>query len=349
MLALPLRFTIASTVWLEPTSIRRFRADLLRWFRREQRDLPWRATKDPYRILVSEVMLQQTRVAVVKDRYRDFLRRFPTAAKLAKATEQAVLAAWSGLGYYRRARNLHAAARSIVTWGSFPRSAEELEQLPGVGRYTAAAVASIAFGEPVALVDGNVKRVLQRVAGRELSDDECWNAANQFLAKKAPGDFNQAMMELGAVICLPGEPLCSQCPVATDCSSQGAGSKRKPRARLKAKVSYGLAHRDGRVFLQQRHKSATLMPGMWELPAHEGRGTPMLTVRHSITTTDYMVQVIPRKKEGREGRWVDLRTVERLPLTGLTRKILMKLGLLESFPRGLESSVGKNRKHPAYE
>ena len=293
-------------------------------------------------------MLQQTRVAVVKDRYLDFLRRFPSAAKLAKAKEQAVLAAWSGLGYYRRARNLHAAARRIVARGSFPRSAEELGQLPGVGRYTAAAVASIAFGEPVALVDGNVKRVLQRIAGRELSDDECWNAAKQLLAKKSPGDFNQAMMELGAVICLPGEPLCSQCPIAMDCSSQGAGSKPKPKTRLKAKVSYRLAHRDGCVFLQQRHKSAALMPGMWELPAHEGRGTPMLTVRHSITTTDYMVQVFPSKKKGREGRWVDLRNVERLPLTGLTRKILMKLGLLKPFSIGLEPSVGKNRRHLAY-
>jgi len=317
-------------VWLEPTSIRRFRADLLRWFLKEQRDLPWRATKDPYRILVSEIMLQQTRVAVVKDRYRDFLRRFPSTAALARANEQAVLAAWSGLGYYRRARNLHAAARSIVKSGSFPRSAEKLEQLPGVGRYTAAAVASIAFSEAVALVDGNVKRVLRRVAGRELSDQECWKSAEQLLAKKSPGDFNQAMMELGAIVCLPGEPLCSRCPVAGECSSQGAGSRSKPKSRLKAAVSYGLAHRSGQIFLRQRQKSATLMPGMWELPAHNGKGLPILTVRHSITTTDYTVQVFSGRANARAGRWVDLRTLENFPLTGLTRKILMKTGLLQS-------------------
>jgi A/G-specific adenine glycosylase len=317
-------------VWLEQTSIRRFRADLLRWFRKEQRDLPWRATKDPYRILVSEIMLQQTRVAVVKDRYRDFLHRFPSAAKLAKANEQAVLAAWSGLGYYRRARNLHAAVRKIMNSGSFPRTTEKLEQLPGVGRYTAAAVASIAFGEAVALVDGNVKRVLRRVAGRELSDHECWQSAQMLLAEKAPGDFNQAMMELGAIVCLPGEPLCSQCPIADECRSQGAGSRNKPKLRLKATASYGLAYRSGRIFLRQRRKSATLMPGMWELPAHNGEGTAILTVRHSITTTDYTVRVFSCRANTRAGRWVDLRTLEKFPLTGLTRKILMKTGLLES-------------------
>ena len=279
-------------------------------------------------------MLQQTRVAVVKDRYSYFLSRFPSAARLAKAREQTVLAAWSGLGYYRRARNLHAAARNIVKSGSFPRSAEKLQQLPGIGRYTAAAVASIAFGEPVALVDGNVKRVLRRVAGREMSDHEYWNSAEELLAKRASGDFNQAMMELGAIICLPGEPLCSQCPVVRDCSSQGAGSRREPKSRLKAKLSYALARRNGSVFLQQRHESATLMPGMWELPAHQGRGTPILTVRHSITTTDYTVQVFPGRENGREGRWVPLRTVQSLPLSGLTRKILMKTGLLGSVPQG---------------
>jgi len=332
-------------VWLEPKSIRRFRADLLRWFRKEQRDLPWRATSDPYRILVSEIMLQQTRVTVVKERYRDFLRRFPSAARLAKANEQSVLAAWSGLGYYRRARNLHAAAKSIVKSGCFPHTAEQLEQLPGIGRYTAAAVASIAFGEAVALVDGNVKRVLRRVAGRELSDQECWEAAQLLLARKAAGDFNQAMMELGAIICLPGEPLCSQCPVVGDCSARGPGSSINRKSRLKATVGYELAHRDGRVFLRQRQKSASLMPGMWELPAHNTNGTPILTVRHSITTTDYTVRVFPGRAKGRDGRWVDLRAVENFPLTGLTRKILMKTGLLESSMQGQQPGSEKNRKH----
>ncbi len=182
----------------------------------------------------------------------------------------------------------------------------------------------------MALVDGNVKRVLRRVAGQQLSDQECWASAQRLLAENAPGDFNQAMMELGAIVCLPGEPLCSRCPVAGECSSQGAGSRSKPKSRLKAAVSYGLAHRSGQIFLRQRQKSATLMPGMWELPAHNGEGVPILTVRHSITTTDYTVQVFSGRANARAGRWVDLRTLENFPLTGLTRKILMKTGLLQS-------------------
>ncbi|HEY6249070.1 MAG TPA: A/G-specific adenine glycosylase, partial [Candidatus Angelobacter sp.] len=162
-------------------SRRKFRNALLRWFDREKRDLPWRGETDPYRILVSEIMLQQTRVAVVKDRYKTFLRQFPTVSRLARASENSVLAAWSGLGYYRRARALHAAARHICEAGRFPGSAVELAELPGIGRYTAAAVASIAFGEPVAVVDGNVKRVLQRLSGRELSSDAYWQTAQDLL------------------------------------------------------------------------------------------------------------------------------------------------------------------------
>src|SRR5262245_57893662 len=145
-----------------------FRRELLRWFDREQRRLPWRGQRDPYRILVSEIMLQQTRVAVVEDRYKKFLRQFPTIERLARAREQTVLAAWSGLGYYRRARNLHAAAKTVTRNGAFPRTALQLSELPGVGRYTANAVASIAFGEPVPVVDGNVKRVLARLLGSAL-------------------------------------------------------------------------------------------------------------------------------------------------------------------------------------
>ncbi len=315
---------------LDSSSIRQFRTNLLRWFRKEQRALPWRETKDPYRILVSEIMLQQTRVAVVEDRYKMFLRQFPTAQRLARAREQTVLAAWSGLGYYRRARNLHAAAKEIVSEGGFPSSAATLQELPGVGRYTAAAVASIAFNEPVAVVDGNVKRVLRRVAGRHLSDDECWLAAEQLLARNHPGDFNQAMMELGALVCLPGVPLCGQCPVARQCIGRGALAKAKSKPRLKATVQHVLSHRDRSVYLQQRAKSASLMPGMWELPARKatGKGLPLLTVRHAITTTDYTVSVFKGPDRVRGGRWVTLQSVEKLPLTGLTRKILRKLELL---------------------
>lgn len=308
----------------------KFRANLLRWFRKEQRALPWRETKNPYRILVSEIMLQQTRVAVVEDRYKKFLRQFPTAKRLANSREQTVLAAWSGLGYYRRARYLHAAAKKIVGNGGFPRSAAALEELPGVGRYTAAAVASIAFGEPVAVVDGNVKRVLRRISGNHLSDDQCWLAAEQLLARNHPGDFNQAMMELGALICLPGTPLCAQCPVARHCISRGAMAKTESRARLKASVHQSLLQRNGSIYLQQRKKSASLMPGMWELPVRNANkeDIPLLTLRHAITTTDYTVSVFKGPAGARGGRWVSLRSIEKLPLTGLTRKVLRKLELL---------------------
>jgi A/G-specific adenine glycosylase len=306
-----------------------FRRLLLAWFDREKRDLPWRGASDPYRILVSEIMLQQTRVAVVEDRYRKFLRQFPTVKRLAGAREQTVLAAWSGLGYYRRARSLHAAAKLIRRHGVFPASAVALQDLPGVGRYTANAVASIAYGEPVAVVDGNVKRVLRRLQARTPADDQCWETAGRFLDEKRPGDFNQAMMELGALVCLPGKPLCAKCPVAGLCASRGPEPRRKQVPRRKAVLNYVLAGRNRSILLQQRPESSSLMPGMWELPSLEAAPTgkePILRLRHSITTTDYSVLVfVAKERTRRHGRWVTLRTAERLALTGLARKILHRL------------------------
>jgi A/G-specific adenine glycosylase len=307
-------------------NVKKFRKRLLRWFGREKRALPWRGESDPYRILVSEIMLQQTRVAVVEERYRTFLRQFPTVKRLAGAREQTVLAAWSGLGYYRRARSLHASARLIARASSFPQTSADLRGLPGVGRYTANAVASIAFCEPVPVVDGNVKRVLQRMLARGLTDDQCWQAAGELLEKRRPGDFNQALMELGALLCLPGKPLCKNCPVAALCSSRGAGAARKQSPRRKAVLNYALARRNGHVLLHQRPHSSSLMPGMWELPECRkelSRRKPLLQVKHSITVTDYAVRVFADKQSpAADGRWVPLRRVERLALTGLARKIL---------------------------
>src|SRR5262249_40548632 len=180
-----------------------FRKLLLRWYATHRRQLPWRGQTDPYRILVSEIMLQQTRVAVVEDRYKKFLRQFPSIRVLARAPEQTVLAAWSGLGYYRRARSLPAAAKQGPRPGRVSCTSFELQALPGVGRYTANAVASIAFAEPVPVVDGNVQRVLHRLLGRPLSLELCWRASEELLDTSRPGDFNQAMMELGALVCLP--------------------------------------------------------------------------------------------------------------------------------------------------
>jgi A/G-specific adenine glycosylase len=321
--------------FLDSSLLRSFRNDLLGWFEREKRNLPWRGEADPYRILVSEIMLQQTRVAVVKQRYTMFVERFPNVTRLARAREESVLAAWSGLGYYRRARALHAAVKHIQKKRVFPGSAAELAKLPGIGRYTAAAVASIAFGEPIALVDGNVKRVLQRLTGKDLSTDANWRTAQELLEKREPGNFNQALMELGAVVCIPGQPLCHRCPVARFCSwplsPRNTVSAKTPERRRKATLSYILVQKNGSVFLRQRPTSLSLMPGMWELPqANVPRnGNPVLRLRHSITNTDYTVHVFTAAhRKSCPGSWVEIGKVNRLPLTGLARKILRRLDLL---------------------
>jgi A/G-specific adenine glycosylase len=314
-----------------------FRRLLLGWYGESQRKLPWRGTTNPYHILVSEIMLQQTRVAVVEERYRKFIMQFPSAERLARAKEATVLAAWSGLGYYRRARALHGAAKEIVRRGSFPRTTPHLMELPGVGRYTSAAVASIAFGEPVAVVDGNVKRVIDRLVNRKaalaapIAEERYWEIAVQLLDRQSPGDFNQAMMELGALVCLPAQPLCHACPVADLCGARGPTEKAERPARRKAELHYALARKNGSILLRQRNKQSSLMPGMWELPEIEEASKlsklPLLKLRHAITTTDYTVFVHAGNNRKRQtDRWVALRSAYRLPLTGLTRKIIRGLG-----------------------
>jgi len=311
------------------------RKSLLAWYDEHRRDLPWRETRDPYRIWISEIMLQQTRVAAVLPRYENFLRRFPSVQQLASAKLESVLAEWSGLGYYHRARNLHAAARVIAQerGGKFPRNAEAWRNLPGIGRYTAAAIASIAFDEPVAVLDGNVERVLQRVTQRNHSNSEWWRLAQNLLDHGRPGDFNQAMMELGATVCVPGRPLCERCPIRRFCRTRGRGGEAsaKPRQR-KASLAYGLATRRGTVLLVQRAANESLMAGMWELPRVEALdpGGVLFRVRHSITTTDYAVTVVQRSAEDvQQGGWVRISRVNELPLTGLAKKILRKAKIIE--------------------
>ena len=248
---------------------RQFRVRLLAWYDAHARDLPWRKSRDPYRVWVSEIMLQQTRVAAVIEHYHEFLRRFPTVEKLAAAREASVLAAWSGLGYYRRARMLHAAAKVVVREldGNFPGTTEGWQELTGIGRYTAAAIASIAFGAAVAVVDGNVERVLQRNAGKRIAGEELWREADRLLDCGRPGDFNQAMMELGATVCTPRAPACLMCPVVELCATRGelAGLSKAARQK-KREIHYALDCRDGRILLVQRPRDARLMAGMWELP-----------------------------------------------------------------------------------
>jgi len=319
---------------------KKFRRRLLAWYQRHRRDLPWRANRDPYRVWLSEIMLQQTRVAAVIEHYQEFLRRFPTVEKLAAAREASVLATWSGLGYYRRARMLHAAAKIVVREyaGRFPTTVEGWRALPGIGRYTAAAIASIAFDQPVAVVDGNVERVLQRVSGTRLSGEELWDAANDLLNTKRPGDFNQAMMELGAVVCTPRAPGCLTCPVVELCVTRGETAlKAKPARQNKREIHYALVRRDGdrrdgEVFLIRRPPDASLMPGMWELPEltnRNGAGSPSFTLRHSITTTDYTVRVWHAAVPARiDGKWIPTGRVGQVALTGLAQKILRKAEML---------------------
>jgi len=308
---------------------RRFATRLLRWYDKNQRSLPWRGECDPYRVWVSEIMLQQTRVNAVKDHYRLFLDRFPTVDALAHAKPAAVLAAWSGLGYYRRARALHAASRQVSKAEQFPKSSAEWRQLPGIGRYTAAAIASIAFGERCAAVDGNVERVLGRMFG--LSPAECWDAAEQLLSRTRPGDFNQALMELGATVCLPRTPMCEACPVAKHCRGRQI-IKAPAQSRKTLEVAFELLRRGGSIRMVRRPHTASLMPGMWELPASilDRDRRPLLEVRHSITDTDYRVYVYESAARGKTapGTWVQVSRISELPLTGLTRKILRRLSII---------------------
>jgi len=298
-----------------------FHESLSAWYREHARKLPWRGVNDPYATWLSEIMLQQTRVATVIDRYQEFLVRFPALSDLAHAEESEVLALWSGLGYYRRARMLHRGAQFVVREleGKLPRTAVELRTLPGVGAYTAAAIASIAFGESVAVVDGNVERVLLRIMG--LPEESSGKgrarvgraaaslvpaAAKRKGRSNPPGDHNQAMMELGATICLPKSPLCQQCPVFAYCRTRGEHVT-EPREKQKSSiVAHLLAVRklgtETEVLLERRSTAASLMPGMLELPplpltATKGR-EPVLRVRHAITNTNYYAQIFSEGAAG---------------------------------------------------
>lgn len=309
---------------------RGFRRRLLRWYERNRRALPWRETREPYRVWVSEIMLQQTRVNAVLGHYRRFLERFPDMRTLAAAKEADVLAAWSGLGYYRRARMMHAAAKQVAAEdGDFPAAYDVLRGLPGIGRYTAAAIASIAGNEPRAVVDGNVERVVERLAGRAVPTAQVWDFAQRLLDTRRPGEFNQAMMELGALVCTPVSPRCGECPAREYCGAQGKLRTPTQAPRKQEVVGYVFARKQGRVLLVQREAQARLMAGMWELPEVEPNGVkPVLELRHAITTTDYRVKVYAGTSG--EGQWITTRRLARLPLTGLARKVLTRLGAIAS-------------------
>ena len=352
---------------MKPPAHLPLRRALLTWYDQNRRDLPWRRTCDPYHIWISEIMLQQTRVAAVIPRYEEFLLRFPSVQKLAAARESAVLAQWSGLGYYRRARNLHTAAKIIAREKIFPQNAEAWRTLPGIGRYTAAAIASIAFAEPVAVVDGNVERVLQRLAGSALTSKDLWQRAQWQLSPSRPADFNQAMMELGAMVCTPRQPKCDACPIRNWCATQGESPRTTPpQSQSRKEIWHTLDQRGGHIRMVQRPAKSSLMAGMWELPPAEPSITSNLksspaAKRRKITAhgaSRESAAPASRAPNGRKnghetswrtfrhsitvtnytvhvicspaarGQWMPIERISDVPITGLTRKILKAAGII---------------------
>ena len=330
----------------------KLRRKLLNWYQRHRRDLPWRRTRDPYRVWLAEVMLQQTRVAAVEPYYQRFLQLFPSVEALARARPQTVLRAWAGLGYYARARALQAAARQIRTRGCFPSTYPEWRSLPGVGPYTAAAVASIAFGQPHAVVDGNVRRVLARLF---TCDEELEKKAAALLDRTRPGDFNQALMELGATVCRPRAPLCPKCPLAGHCQAQQTGAvARFPAPRLgrplqQFRLKLALVECDGRVLLAPP-SGRGWWPRFWSLPELPHPLLDQLgrvsSFRHAVTYRNIQVQVfraqlkrIKRQRITRQPaasatgslRLMDRAELRRLPLSTPSRKALVLAAANRSF------------------
>lgn len=277
------------------TSLRR---KLLRWYDKHRRQLPWRdRSDDPYAQWVAEIMLQQTRVDTVIDYYVRFMKRFPTVAGLARARHETVLKHWEGLGYYRRALALHRAATQIADDGEgLPKSADEWKRLPGVGTYTSAAIASIAYGEPIAAVDGNVARVVARLFG--VTQDvlspsgraQVQRIADQLVPRKRPGDFNQAWMDLGSSVCTPTAPDCDRCPLKTECVAVQRGSahllpvRKRSRPKKSVALAVGVIRDDHRMLVRRRPKGG-LWSGLWEFPNIETSRAKRSALRDVIELT----------------------------------------------------------------
>jgi A/G-specific adenine glycosylase len=338
------------------------RARLLRWYRRHRRPLPWRRVSDAYTVWVAETMLQQTRSETVRAYYHRFLRRFPTLASLARAPESAVLAQWSGLGYYARARNLRRAAQQVLALhgGRLPADAAQLRELPGIGRYTAGAVASIAFGVRAAALDGNVARVLCRhfeIPGSPSSPAvarRLWEVADALVQRRSPGEWNQALMELGATVCRAKAPRCSRCPLRSTCAAHRSGRVdlfpapgRRPVVRRARRACVVLER--GTRTLVARREEGKLLHGLWEFPSREvpdarlphavacelaatigaPRGGLRLAgkIEHTIMNRRIETQVfIARVGEGfmirlRGGRWLRWSELAALPLSAASLRI----------------------------
>ncbi len=338
----------------------RQRRGLLDWYRRNRRELPWRKTKDPYRIWVSEVMLQQTTVKTMLPYYARFVASFPSVERLAAAPEEAVLGAWSGLGYYHRARNLRRGAAHVVArhGGRFPKTLEAALAVPGVGLYTASAILSIAYAVALPVVDGNVRRVLARLLvlrGPEWkTDGPFYNRAEELLDREQPGDWNQALMELGATLCTPQQPACPACPLRVSCGARAQGiteelpEGRPRRASVDVTVAAALIERRGRILLVRREQGR-LLDRMWEIPQTSlaSRGYPDLVrevrerhgldivpgalvarTRHAITFRRIRVEAYRARlacaplEDAERLRWAAPDELASTPTSSLTRKLL---------------------------
>jgi len=342
---------------------------LLPWYDKTKRDLPWRNTNDPYSIWVSEIMLQQTQVKTVIPYYERWIKTLPTIDKLANAPEQRILKLWEGLGYYTRAKNLKKSAKMICKEmnGKLPNTVKNLQNLPGIGRYTAGAISSIAFGLKAPVLDGNVKRVLSRLFcinknGTASAFENClWKKAEDLLPVRRPGDFNQALMELGATVCIPGSPICQQCPLRTICKAflknkvNEFPPSKKIKSSKKIEVSAGIIIKNKKVYIQQRLKNG-LMGGLWEFPGgkrEQGESSEeclkreikeelrvnvaslnkVMTIKHTYTQFRVTLTVFNCKLQKKQIRpdgweqwkWVSLSNLKKYPFPAANVKIVKYL------------------------
>lgn len=344
----------------------RISSRLLNWYNKNKRTLPWRGHRDPYAVWVSEIMLQQTRVETVIPYFKKWMKLFPSVRALAKASEREVLNAWEGLGYYSRARNFHKAAKAVVEnyRGKLPRDVDELQELPGIGRYTAGALSSIIFGMDEPALDGNLKRVYARLfdvktpVNSTNGEKLLWKIAHENLPKGKAADFNQALMDLGSAICLPKNPRCEICPLAGDCAAKARGVQRLRPVKTAKKVTPHHVHaaavivQNGKVLLAKR-PSKGLLAGMWEFPNARVEGNPRVglapglraayrlnvrmkrdahpftVVEHSYShfkVTTHAYRCDSSSNLPRDNlKWIPLRDLKRYPMGKIDRAIAGKL------------------------
>jgi len=332
---------------------RSLRGKLAKWYASAKRDLPWRRTTDAYAILVSEVMLQQTQVVTVIPYYERWLKLFPTWQALAGAGETAVIKAWEGLGYYRRARNLQALAKAVVSEsGTLPRSSEGLLALPGIGPYTAAAVGSIAFGLPLAVLDGNVMRVLARLLAmredisRPQTRAKLQEIADEFLDRNDPSTHNQAMMELGATVCLPRRPMCLICPLREDCRGRDRAEELPVKSRVaqvkRTEIVAILQH--GQSFYCEQVAEGKPWHGLWRFPdfdpARMVRGEEMARIKYGITRYSVTMQAVSAKWKSRvaaAGRYLTVKQMQALAFAAPHRKLLGSCVISRSDPESRQA------------